>query len=116
MQQVHNLRILKARRKTLRNNLGIPEIILWSHLKDSQLGTKFRRQHSVGFYVLDFYCPEARLAVELDGATHDNPAAQNYDIKRDIFLKKLGIRVLRIQNKDALNNLDGVLEEIKKWL
>lgn len=116
MQQVHNLKILKTRRKTLRNSLGLPEIILWSHLKDGQLGKKFRRQHSIDHYVLDFYCPESKLAVELDGATHDNRESQNHDSKRDTFLRQLGIRVLRIHNKEVLENLEGVLEEIKKWL
>lgn len=116
MRQVHNLKILKTRRKTLRNNLGLPEIILWSHLKDSQLGKKFRRQHSVGNRVIDFYCPELGLAIELDGATHDNLESQSYDAKRDDFLHKLGIRVLRIQNKDVLNDIESLIEEIQKWL
>lgn len=115
MPQVHNLVTLKAARKALRNNLGLPEVILWNHLKSSQLGKKFCRQHSIKNYIIDFYCPEEKLAIELDGATHDNPESQSYDAKRDAGLHKLGICVLRIQNKDVLNNLAGALGEIKKW-
>ena len=90
---------------------------MWNRLKAGQLlGKKFRRQHSVGFYILDFYCPEKKLAVELDGSAHDNPEAQSYDLKRDRFLSDFGIRVLRFQGKEILSNLNGVIEEIEKNL
>ncbi len=76
-------------------------------------GRKFRRQHSVGPYILDFYCPSEKLAVELDGATHDHEAAQTYDTKRSAFLEGLGIRTLRFENEEVRKNMEGVLRAIE---
>jgi very-short-patch-repair endonuclease len=90
---------------------------LWLQLRHSQLdGWKFRRQHSVGSYVLDFYCPGARLAVELDGAAHDHEAAQVRDKRRTEFLNDAGVRVIRFENHDVVANLEGVLAEIRRVL
>jgi very-short-patch-repair endonuclease len=75
-------------------------------------GRKFRRQHSVGHYILDFYCPAERIAVELDGQVHQNSNAQYFDAQRDQALQNLGIKVLRFENKDVFDNLDAVLQEI----
>lgn len=89
--------------------------MLWKHLQRSQLnGKKFRRQHSVGPYVLDFYCPRQRLAIELDGAAHDHERAQCRDEARDRFLAEAGIRVLRFENQYIFANLEGVLIEIRR--
>jgi len=65
---------------------------------------------------LDFYCPEERLAIELDGAIHDYYSAQRHDQLRDEFLRGTGIRVLRFQNDDVMRNFDGVMSEIRKYL
>ena len=112
--RLHNLKRLMPRRRELRTSLTPAEARLWKHLKDSQLfGRKFRRQHSAGMYILDFYCPSEKLAIELDGASHDCDAAQLYDRQRDEFLRSAGIRVLRFRNDDVLRNLDGVLSEIR---
>ena len=115
MDFVYNSPNTKDLRKKLRNNLGLPEIILWKELKGSQLGKKFRRQYGVGPYSLDFYCPELGLGIELDGATHDNPESYANDQKRTEFINSQNIRIIRFQNRDILNNLDGVVEEIKKY-
>jgi very-short-patch-repair endonuclease len=116
-QKINNIEQLKARRKKLRTGGSLPEALVWNQLKHRQLlGLKFRRQHSISGYIVDFYCPAEKLAIELDGATHDNEKAQKQDFNRDHFLKQLGIRVLRFQNKDVLFNLDGVLKEIEKQL
>jgi very-short-patch-repair endonuclease len=114
--RLHNLRWLKTRRRQLRRGLTPTEACLWTQLKKgSRLnGRKFRRQHSVGQYVLDFYCPAEKLAVELDGTAHDSDVAQRHDRFRDIFLRKSGIRVLRFQNSDVTGNLERVLSEIRK--
>ena len=91
------------------------ESYLWSFLQRRQLrGRKFRRQHSVGPYILDFYCPEEKLAVELDGSTHDHEDAQNYDAKRTAFLEGLGIRTLRFENREVRKNMEGVLRVIEE--
>ena len=110
MALVHNIARLKPRRRELRRQLTIAEAHLWNHLKDRSLrGRKFRRQHSVGSYVLDFYCPGERLAVELDGAAHDHEAAQDHDALRTRFLQGAGIRLVRFENREVIENLEGVL-------
>jgi len=79
-------------------------------------GKTFRRQHSVGKYVLDFYCPECRLAVELDGETHFPSIRTEYDVARDEFIRSLRIRTVRFENRLVFENLEGVLETIKEHL
>jgi very-short-patch-repair endonuclease len=99
----------------LRGSLTLAEARLWKHLQRSQLdGWKFRRQHSVGQFVLDFYCPTVKVAVELDGAAHDHDAAQRADAARDQYLASLGITVLRFENREVMENLEGVLLRIKE--
>jgi very-short-patch-repair endonuclease len=115
MALVHNIARLKPRRRELRGRLTIAEARLWNHLKDRSLGgRKFRRQHSVGSYILDFYCPGERLAVELDGAAHDHEAAQDRDAIRTRFLQSAGIRLVRFENREVIENLEGVLAVIAR--
>lgn len=116
MSYLYNNAEQKDLRKKLRNSLGLPEIILWRELKGNSLGKKFRRQYGVGKYFLDFYCPEMRLGIELDGSTHDNPESFKKDIERENFITSQNIKVIRFLNKDVLSNLNSVIEEIKKQL
>jgi len=114
-QKLHNICALRENRKQLRNRLTPAEAKLWSLLKDSQLEKrKFRRQHSVGPYVLDFYCPSERLCIELDGAAHFTDGGYEYDTARTEYLDALNIRVIRFENKDIFENTEGVLEEIRR--
>jgi very-short-patch-repair endonuclease len=111
--RLHNLSSKKNQRRALRSQLTPEEALLWSHLQRRQLhGRKFGRQHSVGIYILDFYCPGEELAVELDGASHDHEKAREHDMARDAFLRRAGIRVLRFENRDVRENLEGVLARI----
>lgn len=113
--RLNNLPALRTFRKALRNRLTAAEARLWTYLQRAQLeGRKFRRQHSVGGYILDFYCPSERLAVELDGAVHDSDMAQQYDRERDRFLRHCGILVLRFENRWVFQQPDAVLAEIAK--
>jgi len=117
-KMLHNRPILKSRRQELRNNSTPAEKLLWSILQHSNLGSyKFRRQHSVGAYILDFYCPSECLAVELDGDSHFTDEAIEYDRERTAYLNALGIKVLRFLNTDVYDNLnvvcERILEEIK---
>jgi very-short-patch-repair endonuclease len=113
--RMNNLKNLKSRRAQLRANLTPAEAALWKALQRSQLDRrKFRRQHSIGPYILDFYCPSEKLAVELDGAAHDSDPSHARDQRRDEYLARLGIRVLRFENRDVMRNLDGVLQAIKE--
>ena len=116
-QLVHNIPALKQRRRELRQNLTTAEAVLWKNLQRSRLdGKKFRRQHSVGKYVLDFYCPECRLAVELDGEAHFTSIRAEYDVARDKFIRSLKIRTVRFENRLVFENLESVLETIKEHL
>ena len=100
-----------ARAKSLRNEASPPERILWQHLRNRQLsGHKFSRQMPLGPYFCDFLRREARLIVELDGASHDDSA--EYDARRDAYCRKLGYSILRFSNADVLTNIDGVLSHI----
>jgi very-short-patch-repair endonuclease len=72
-------------------------------------GFKFKRQHPLGAYVLDFYCPATRLAIEVDGISHDMGDNPQRDEKRDVWLGKQGFRVVRFSARDVLNNIDGVV-------
>ena len=114
MKPIHNLPHLKTFRKELRNRLTPAESILWKFLQNSRLdGRKFRRQHSVGNYILDFYCPSEKLAIELDGQGHFEISQNDYDFERDIFLKNFEIKVLRFENKLVSRDIEAVLEAIK---
>ncbi|WP_428979977.1 endonuclease domain-containing protein [Brevundimonas pondensis] len=94
----------------MRRALTPPEARLWACLKGGRLeGLKFRRQHPVGTYVLDFYCSAARLAVEVDGATHDEPEQITHDARRTKWLAGQGVEVLRVRSTDVRDHLDGVL-------
>lgn len=114
MDNYHNLPDKKDDRRALRNNLTPAEATLWKSLKSGQLaGRKFRRQHSVGAYILDFYCPEERLAVELDGAGHYTVAGNAHDAARTVYLNTLGIQVVRFENKLIWSALESVLQTIQ---
>lgn len=110
----HNKKHLKDYRKELRNNLTPAEARLWSMLKDKQLeGRKFRRQHSIDNFIVDFYCPQEKLVIELDGEVHDNILSERKDNERDLKLKSYGITVLRLENKLVFKQSDLVLNTIK---
>ncbi len=114
---IHNNSELKHLRKSLRNELTPVERVLWNVLKQSNLGGyKFRRQHSVGRYIVDFYCPSRRFAIELDGDSHFTDEANEYDLERTKFLNALNIHVLRFLNTDVYENLNAVCERILEEL
>ena len=103
--------VKQARR--LRKTETTAEKRLWAHLRNRRLaGLKFRRQHPLGTRVVDFFCVEAKLAVELDGSGHRRHFGQTADLDREMELHERGIRVLRFINREVLSNLDGVLNAI----
>ena len=90
---------------------------LWEALKNKKLeGLKFRRQHSIGYYIADFYCPSEKLIIELDGQHHYTIEGREKDLERDTHLALLQLKVLRFENREVLENLGKVLEEIKSNL
>ena len=112
MKILNNISSLLNRRKELRNNATPQEILLWSKLKHSQLGFKFRRQHSIDGYIADFYCPSKRLVIEIDGSQHFEKDNIEYDEIRTNYFSGLGIKVLRFDNGQINSNLEDVLKNI----
>ena len=113
-EKVSNVPKLRTRRRVLRNEPTPQEIILWSRLKNEQLGYKFRRQHSFGTYIADFYCREKSLIIEIDGSQHMEH--EEYDSERTSFLKSQGLQVVRFWNNEINTNLDGVVTRIIELL
>lgn len=115
---LHNDKTKKTQRNSLRNNLTETEKILWSKLKGKQLlGIKFRRQYSIGPYIVDFFSFEKNIAIEIDGDSHFlNKESKNYDQQRTNFLNKNSIRVVRFTNLEIKNNLGGCLEKLYNLL
>jgi very-short-patch-repair endonuclease len=113
MTEFFNKATEKEKRRQFRNNAPQAETMVWSKLKGKQLlGYKFRRQYSVGPYVIDFYCPALKLAVEIDGDSHFEEGAKDYDCPRQSFIESFGIRFLRFTNEEVYRNLNGVLAAI----
>jgi len=113
----NNRPYLSSYRKRLRKTLTPAEAGLWILLKNRQvLEMKFRRQFSVHNYILDFFCPVAKLAIELDGAAHNSQEAIENDQRRDAFLSNLGIKVLRFENKLVFENTTQVIDAIETAL
>ncbi len=98
--------------KVLRRRMTLPEVLLWRELRARPGGLKFRRQHPAGRYVLDFYCHEARLCVEVDGIAHDMGGNPQRDLERDAWLEQQGVKVLRLPAKLILSDLPTALETI----
>lgn len=115
-QVIHNHTALIEYRKKLRNAMTPPEVILWAYLKNSGIGYKFCRQHSVGGYIVDFYCASKRLVIEVDGGQHGEPKHLAYDKVRDQYLEQCGLRVLRIPARSVMMNRYGVLDTIRCML
>jgi very-short-patch-repair endonuclease len=101
------------RARDLRQSKTPPEQLLWLALRNGQIGgLKFRRQHPIGPYVVDFYCHGAGLVVEVDGMSHDDKARQ--DAARTIHIESQGLRILRVTNEDVMRDLDAVTREIAR--
>lgn len=96
----------QTRARSLRKGMSLPEVLLWQRFKHKPGGLKFRRQHPAGRYVLDFYCQEARLIVEVDGIAHDMGDRPERDEQRDGELARSGLRILRVPAADVLRDPD----------
>ena len=109
----HNKTHLKSIRKKLRTEGTSAEAELWKHISKRKLsGRKFRRQHSVGNFILDFYCPSEKLAIELDGEYHYWQEGMDKDLKKEMYLNEHSIKVLRFENKWVFLDLENVLKNI----
>jgi len=98
----------------LRDKMTLSERQLWSELeKNKLLGVKFRRQHPIGVYIVDFYAHKLKLIIELDGKYHQNKKQQILDDERTIFLEFNGLKVIRFKNEEILENMETVIQRIE---
>lgn len=114
---IYNKAEQKGLRRSLRSNLTDAERILWAKLRGKNVfGFKFRRQFGIDDYIVDFYCSELKLAIEVDGDTHFIGNAPESDAIRQKQIESYGIRFLRVTNNDVYKNLDGVLITLGKYV
>ena len=112
VRQTSKATVGKARR--LRRAMSLPEVMLWQRLRAKPGGVKFRRQHPVGMYVADFYAPDGRVIVEVDGAAHD--ARVERDAARDDWLRGQGFVVVRVAAVDVLKEVDAVVDGLVRLI
>ncbi len=110
--QIFNKKSNKNFRKKLRKLPIRAERELWGQIRNRRIGYKFRRQFGIGKYIVDFYCPELKLIIEVDGATHTEDKEIEHDNKRQKYIEKLGLKVIRIRNIDIMERLEAVVEKI----
>jgi len=108
---------LKHLAKALRKNMTLSEVLLWQELKGKQvMGYDFDRQRPINNYIVDFYCKELQLAIEIDGDSHGYEEVIHNDEKRQIKLELLGVKFLRFDDMDIKTDLGDVIEEIEQWI
>ena len=95
--------------------MTLPEVLLWQHLRGKPMGVKFRKQHPLGDYILDFFCASRRVAVEVDGIAHDMGDRSTRDATRDAWLRGQGVEVLRVAATDVLRDPVGTAESIIRY-
>ena len=107
--------VMKAR--ALRSNMTKAEIILWSRIRSKKInGYKFRRQQPLLDYIVDFYCDELKLIIEVDGEIHSFPDRKNYDLKRDNLLKINGYHIIRLSNLEVETELNTTISKLKSFI
>ena len=114
MTKHYNKKKEQEKRRSLRTNMTYCEKIVWMHLRKRQLGYRFLRQYSVDSFVVDFCCPELKLAIELDGDVHEIPEQKKYDKARQKYLEAFGIKFIRIKNEEFLGNPNKAFNRIEE--
>ena len=113
MARIYNRKNIQEKRRFLRNNMPKSEVLLWTKLKNRQMhGERFLRQYSVDQYIIDFYCPRLKLAIEVDGDSHLAAITREFDKARQEHIESYGIQFLRFLNSDVNENLNGVCQTI----
>ena len=107
---------LRPLARALRKNGTLAEVLLWQAIRKKALGCEFHRQVPVGEYIVDFFCPEHMLALEIDGCSHQHPEVYENDVRRQAELESMGVRFLRFDETEVRRNLYGVVETIRQWL
>jgi 5-methyltetrahydrofolate--homocysteine methyltransferase len=117
MPRIFTLSQYTSLRRKLRQQPTTAEAFLWFCLRNKKLlGYKFRRQHSIGRYVLDFFCARLMLGIEVDGVTHLDPTKQEYDKTRQKWIEAQGVRVVRFTDHEILADPDAVLEKLRQLI
>jgi very-short-patch-repair endonuclease len=104
--------VIREFARELRQPQTPAEAILWKYLRNRNLEYKFRRQHPIKFFIIDFYCPQVKLCIEIDGDTHITKEQRNYDTARTEYLESLGHKVVRFTNNDVRFNIHAVVQAI----
>jgi len=104
--------VILARAREMRHPQTLAETTLWHMLRNRQTGFKFRRQHPIERFIVDFYCAEAKLLIEVDGESHLEPDQEEYDKARTEYLERLGYKVIRFTNNDVRYNINAVVDKI----
>ena len=111
--KTHNKESLIEIRRKVRRSSTLAEKEFWRYARNGRIkGLKFKRQHSIGRYIVDFYCASNRLVIELDGSVHDLPEQREKDAERDINLKEMGFTILRFKNYEVIYSINLVVQEI----
>jgi len=105
---------LKKRAKDLRNNSTLSEVLLWLQLKNKKLGLDFHRQKPIDNFIIDFFCPNLMLAIEIDGVSHNDKV--EYDKLRQKKLENLGVKFIRFRDEDVKKNMQGCIDFLKEWI
>lgn len=113
MTKLFNKRKFQAFRSELRGRMTKSEALLWKYIKNDNLGFRFRRQHGIGNYIVDFYCPKLKLAIEIDGLTHAEQKVFEKDQRKERFIKENSITLKRYSDTQIFNDLDNVLMDIE---
>jgi very-short-patch-repair endonuclease len=109
---LHNKVGKKEFRKSLRTNMTQPENMFWQAVRSRNLGVKFRRQHSIGAYVVDFYCAECGLVIEIDGDSHFSAEGMKYDEERSNYLRAARLEIVRYSNIEVMQQLNAVIDDL----
>lgn len=115
-KRVYHLTELKPRRRDLRRKSTNAEKLLWERLRNNKLGVKFRRQFSVMGYVVDFYCPQYRLIIELKGGVHKTTSSKKYDDYRRKYLESFWMTIVEFWNAEIEQDMEKVISSIKNHL
>jgi len=107
---------LKELARALRKNMTFGEVLLWQKLRGRQLGYQFHRQIPISEYIVDFYCHELFLAIEVDGSSHDHPEVAVSDLERQSEIEALGIHFLRFGEKEVRDDVDSVVDVVERWI
>lgn len=108
----YNKKEMKTRRRQLRSDMTFSEKVMWNILRRNETGERFLRQYSIDNYVIDFYCPRLKLAVEVDGEVHDREEEKKYDKERQEYVEKYGVVFIEFRNEEVTENGNAVYEKI----